>query len=148
MDLYDTLTSVFNGLAYTTSEIDKSIHQKQSKLEDSFIDNFIHELNDFLYNSRDICRLKQMPENTIYEIDGESDDYFVTIVDSKTPNLPKLNGYSDDIFYIPKNMCNLNIDESLYKVEDLIQEEVHYKNYLQLKDGIYTVVDKNGNILK
>lgn len=148
MDLYDTLTSVFNGLAYTTSEIDKSIHQKQSKLEDSFIDNFIHELNDFLYNSRDICRLKQMPENTIYEIDGESDDYFVTIVDLETPNLPKLNGYSDDIFYIPKNMCNLNIDESLYKVEDLIQEEVHYKNYLQLKDGIYTVVDKNGNILK
>lgn len=148
MDLYDTLTSVFNGLAYTTSEIDKSIHQKQSKLEDSFIDNFIHELKDFLYNSRDICRLKQMPENTIYEIDGEGDDYFVTMVDSKTPNLPKLNGYSDDIFYIPKNMCNLNIDESLYKVEDLIQEEVHYKNYLQLKDGIYTVVDKNGNILK
>lgn len=148
MDLYDTLTSVFNGLAHTTSEIDKSIHQKQSKLEDSFIDNFIHELNDFLYNSRDICRLKQMPENTIYEIDGEGDDYFVTMVDSKTPNLPKLNGYSDDIFYIPKNMCNLNIDESLYKVEDLIQEEVHYKNYLQLKDGIYTVVDKNGNILK
>lgn len=148
MDLYDTLTSVFNGLAYTTSEIDKSIHQKQSKLEDSFIDNFIHELKDFLYNSRDICRLKQMPENTIYEIDGEGDDYFVTMVDSKTPNLPKLNGYSDNIFYIPKNMCNLNIDESLYKVEDSIQEEVHYKNYLQLKDGIYTVVDKNGNILK
>lgn len=147
MDLYDTLTSVFNGLAYTTSEIDKSIHQKQSKLEDSFIDNFIHELNDFLFNSRDICRLKQMPENTMYEIDGEGDDYFVTIVDSKTPNLPKLNGYSDDIFYIPKNMCNLNIDESLYKVEDLIQEEVHYKNYLQLKDGVYTVVDKNGNVL-
>lgn len=147
MDLYDTLTSVFNGLAHTTSEIDKSIHKKQSKLEDSFIDNFIHELKDFLFNSRDICRLKQMPENTMYEIDGEGDDYFVTMVDSKTPNLPKLNGCSDDIFYIPKNMCNLNIDESLYKVEDLIQEEVHYKNYLQLKDGVYTVVDKNGNVL-
>ena len=30
-----------------------------------------------------------MPENTIYEIDGENNDYFVTIVDEKTPNLPK-----------------------------------------------------------
>jgi len=88
-----------------------------------------------------------MPENTIYEINGYVNDYFVTMVDSKTPNLPKLNGYSDDIFYIPKNMCKSDIDESLYKVEDLIQEEVHYKNYLQLKDGVYTVVDENGNVL-
>lgn len=126
MDLYDTLTSVFNGLAHTTSEIDKSLHKNKPELENSFVDDFIHELKDFLYNSRDICRLKQMPENTIYEIDGEGDDYFVTMVDSKTPNLPKSNGYSDEIFYIPKNMCNLNVDESVYKVEDLIQEEVHY----------------------
>ena len=148
MDLYDTLTSVFNGLAHTTSEIDKSLHKNNPELEDSFIDDFIHELKNFLYNSRDICRLKQMPENTMYEINGDVDDYFVTMVDSKTPNLPKLNGYSDDIFYIPKSMCNLNIDESLYKVEDLIQEEVHYRNFLQLKDGIYRVVDENGNILK
>ena len=147
MDLYDTLTSVFNGLAHTTSEIDKSLHQNKPELENSFIDNFIHELKDFLYDSRDICRLKQMPENTIYEINGYVNDYFVTMVDSKTPNLPKLNGYSDDIFYIPKNMCKSDIDESLYKVEDLIQEEVHYKNYLQLKDGVYTVVDENGNVL-
>ena len=121
MDLYDTLTSVFNGLAHTTSEIDKSLHKNKPELENSFVDDFIHELKDFLYNSRDICRLKQMPENTIYEIDGEGDDYFVTMVDSKTPNLPKSNGYSDEIFYIPKNMCNLNVDESVYKVEDLIQ---------------------------
>lgn len=148
MDLYDTLTSVFNGLAHTTSEIDKSLHKNKPELEDSFIDDFIHEIKNFLYNSKDICRLKQMPENTMYEINGDVDDYFVTMVDSKTPNLPKLNGYSDDIFYIPKSMCNLDIDESLYKVEDLIQEEVHYKNFLQLKDGIYRVVDENGNILK
>ena len=148
MDLYDTLTSAFNGLAHTTSEIDKSLHKNKPELEDSFIDDFIHELKNFLYNSRDICRLKQMSENTIYEIDGENNDYFVTIVDEKTPNLPKLDGIGDEIFYIPKRLCNLNIDESLYKVEDLIQEEVHYKNYLQLKDGIYRVVDENGNILK
>ena len=56
--------------------------------------------------------------------------------------MPKLDGVRNDIFYIPKRLCNLNINESLYKVEDLIQEEVHYKNYLQLKDGIYTVVDE------
>lgn len=148
MDLDDTLTSVFNGLAHTTSKVDKYLHNNKPKLKDSFVDNFIHELKDFLYNSRDVCRLKQMPENTMYEIDGEGDDYFVTMVDSKTPNLPRLDGIGDEIFYIPKNLCNLNIDESLYKVEDIIQEEVSYKNYLQLKDGVYTVVDENGNILK
>lgn len=148
MDLDDKLTSVFNGLARTTSKIDKYLHNNRPELEDSFIDSFIHELKDFLYNSRDICRLKQMPKDTIFEITDDTKDYFVTMVDSKTTNLPKLNGYADDIFYIPKNMCNLNIDESLYKVEDIVQEEVIYKNYLQLKNGVYTVVDENGTILK
>ena len=57
MDLYDTLSSAFKGLAHTTSEIDKSLHKNKPELKDSFIDDFIHELKNFLYNSRDICTL-------------------------------------------------------------------------------------------
>ena len=148
MDLDDTLTSVFNGLAHTASKIDKYLHNNKPELKDSFVDNFIHELKDFLYDARDIHRLKQMPEDTLFEITGDTKDYFVAIVDEQTLNLPRLDGIGDEIFYIPKTLCNLNIAVSFYKVEDIIQEEVSYKNYLQLKDGVYTVVDENGNILK
>ena len=38
MDLYDTLTSVFNGLAHTTSEIDKSLHKNKPYYETESID--------------------------------------------------------------------------------------------------------------
>lgn len=138
---------VFINLYEILNSVDNTLEKNIKSYDNSFVDNFIDELKDFLLDRRDINRLKQMPENTMYEIDGEGDDYFVTMVNSRTPNLPKLNGYSDDIFYIPKNMCNSDIDESLYKVEDLIQEEVHYKNYLQLKDGVYKIVDKNGHVL-
>lgn len=137
INLYEILNSLDNTL------------EKNLKLYDnSFVDKFIDELKNFLLDLRDVNRLKHMPKNTIFEITNDTKNYFVTMVDSKTPNLPKLDGVGDNIFYIPKNMCDLDIDESLYKVEDFIQEETSYKNYLQLKDGIYKVVDKNGNILK
>ena len=148
MDLNDFLSSTVDSLATTTNKLDKKLHSSNSNLKDTFIDDFIHSLYNFLDKSRDVLRLKQMPENTMYEIDGEDANYFFTVVDTKTPNLPNLNGIPHDVFYIPKSMCSKNIDESLYKHEDLIQEEISYKNYLQLKDGIYTIVDENGNILE
>ncbi len=148
MDLDSVLSSVFNGLAHVTTELDKNLHVNKPEFKNSFVDNFIHELEYFLYNSRDTYRLKQMPKNTIYEIDSDTEDYFTTIVDSNITNLPRLDGIGDNIFYIPKNLCDLNVDESLYKTEDIIQEETHYKNYLQLQDGVYKVVDKLGNILQ
>lgn len=148
MDFDNILSSVFNELAHATSKLDKNLHNSKPELENSFVDNFIHELKDFLYDSREIHRLKQMPEDTIFEICSDAYDYFTTIVDFDTPNLPKLDGVRDNIFYIPKELCDLSVDESLYKTENIIQEEIHYKNYLQLKDGVYKVVDKDGNILQ
>lgn len=138
----------FINLYEILKSVDNSLEKNIKSYKNSFIDSFIDELKYFLSDVRDINRLKQMPKDTIYKIDGDTKDYFVTLVNSNIPNLPKLDGVGDNIFYIPKNICNLNIDESLYKVEDVIQEEVSYRNYLQLKNGAYTVVDKAGNILK
>lgn len=148
MNLDDFLSSTVDSLAKTTNKFDKKLHSSNSNIKDSFIDDFIHSLYNFLDHSRDVIRLKQMPENTMYEIDGEDANCFVTVVNDRTPNLPKLNGFPNNVFYIPKNMCSPNINESLYKTENLIQEEVSYKNYLQLKDGVYKIVDKDGNILQ
>lgn len=148
MDLDNILSSFFNGLAHTTTKLDKNLHNNEPELKDSLVDNFLHELNDFLYNNRDLYRLKQMPEDTLFRISDDTETYFSTIVDSNSKNFPRLNGFADQIFYIPKKLCDLNIDESLYKVEDLRLEEINYKNYLQLKDGVYKVVDKDGNVLQ
>ena len=137
----------FINLYEILNSVDNTLERNIKSYDNSFVDNFIDELKDYLLDRRDINRLKQMSENTMYEIDGEGDDYFVTVVDTATPELPKLNGIPHDVFYIPKNICSPNIDESLYKTEDIVQEEISYKNYLQLKDGVYTVVDKNGNVL-
>lgn len=138
----------FINLYEILNSVDHTLEKNIKSYDNSFVDNFIDELKNFLLDHRDINRLKQMPKNTIYEITSDTKDYFVTMVDSKVPNLPKLDGIGDNIFYVPKNICNLNIDESLYKVEDVIQEEIHYKNYLQLKGNVYKVVDQNGNELQ
>lgn len=148
MDFDNILSSVFNELAHCTTKLDKNLHNNKPDLKNSFIDNFIHELEDFLYVRREIHRLNQMSEDTLFEICSDTSDYFTTIVDFNTPNLPKLDGVRDNIFYIPKELCDLSVNSSLYKSEDIIQEEMHYKNYLQLKNGIYKVVDKDGNILQ
>lgn len=130
------------------NSLDNTLEKNVKSYNNSFVDNFIDELKNFLLDHRDVDRLKHMPKNTIFEITDDTKNYFVTMVDSKTPNLPKLDGVGDNIFYIPKNMCDLSINESLYKTHNIIQEEISYKNYLQLKDGIYKVVDENGNVLQ
>ena len=47
-----------------------------------------------------------------------------------------------------KDVCDLDIDQSLYKVENYEIEETSYNNYLQLQNNKYKVVDEFGNILK
>lgn len=57
--------------------------------------------------------------------------------------MPKNKGcIADDTFFIPKDICDFSGNESLFKDIDYVQEETSYKNYLQLKDGLYRVVDK------
>ena len=138
----------FINLYEIFNSIDNTLEKNIKSYDNSFVDKFIDELKEFLLDRRDISRLNQMPNDTIFKITDDTKDYFVTMIDLSSRNLPKLDGIADNIFYIPKNICDLNINENLYKNEDMRLEEVKYKNYLQLKDGIYKVVDKNGNVLK
>lgn len=148
MDLDDFLYSTFHGLNHITYDLDNLLHKNQPNLKDSLVDNFLHELNDFFYKESHIFRLKDLPKDTIFKITEDNDDYLIVeVVDSNNLPIKNTSCLPNDIYFIPKDMCDLNIDESLYKVEDLVQEEINYKNYLQLKDGIYKVVDKNGNVL-
>ena len=148
IDLDDILFNTFHGLNHITTDLDKSLHRNKPELDNTFVDNFLHELNDFFYRETNLLRLKELPENTLFSITEDTDDYIICNVDKNAVDLPKNKGcIADDTFFIPKDICDFSGNESLFKDIDYVQEETSYKNYLQLKDGLYKVVDKNGNIL-
>lgn len=49
----------FNSLSDGLRELDLSLHN--TKLKDTFVDNFIHELRDYLVKSDVMCRLSKLP---------------------------------------------------------------------------------------
>ena len=148
MDLDDILFNTCHVINHITNNLDKSLHKNKPELKNSFVDNFLHELNDLFYRESNILRLKNLPKDTIFHITEDTEDYIIAFVDKNKFDLPKNNGcISDDVFFIPKDLCNFSNDESLFKTIDYEHQETYYKNCLQLKDDVYRVVDKNGNII-
>lgn len=148
IDLDNVLFHTFHGLNHLTTDLDKSLHKNKSELDNTVVDSFLHELNNFFYKETNLLRLKELPENTLFSINEDTDDYIICTVNENTINLSKnASCIADDTFFIPKDICDFSGDESLFKDIDYVHEETYYKNYLQFKDGVYKVVDKNGNIL-
>ena len=58
----------FINLYEILNSVDNTLEKNIKSYDNSFVDNFIDELKDFLLDRRDINRLKQMPQDTIYEI--------------------------------------------------------------------------------
>lgn len=58
----DFLNSLSNGLR----ELDLSLHS--TKLKDTFIDDFIHELRDYLVKSNVTYRLSKLPQDTLLDV--------------------------------------------------------------------------------
>lgn len=147
MFLDDFSYSVFHKLNHVTYNLDNSIHKNNSKLENSLVDKFVHELNDYLFKETNICKLKQLPKDTIFRITEENDDYIICSIDSNNYEQKyACNSISNDTYYIPKSICTIN-DISSYKMEDTFSEETRYQNYLKLTGEKYTVVNKYGEII-
>lgn len=148
IELDDILFNTFHSLNHLTTDLDNSLHSNKPEFKNTLVDNFLHELNDFFYRETNLLRLKELPKDTLFSITEDTDDYIICNVDENTVNLPKNKGcIADDTFFIPKDICDFSCNESLFKDIDYVHDETYYKNYLQLKDGLYRVVDKHGNIL-
>ena len=94
--------------------IDKSLH---SKMKDSFIDNFIHELSSYLDKSNAIYKLSKLPKDTKLELNDTEEKALECY-------------YNKQKYYIPKDLINFSNDNHYY--------------HLQLKnDGKYHFVSKN-----
>ncbi len=60
------MNDFFNSLSDGLRELDLSLHN--TKLKDTFVDSFIHELRDYLVKSNVTYRLSKLPQDTLLDI--------------------------------------------------------------------------------
>ena len=114
----DLFNSIGNSLGNIARKIDRSMH---SKISGSAIDDFLHELTNYLDKSDALYQISKMPKNTIFPINDVDYDYIQCYLNHKP-------------FYFSTEMIYKPELEQLYDVDD-------GNNALQLKDdGLYHVV--------
>ena len=114
----DLFNSIGNSLGNIARKIDRSMH---NKISGSPIDDFIHELTNYLDKSDALYQISKMPKNTIFPINDVDYDYIQCYLNHKP-------------FYFPTEMICKSELEQLYDIDD-------GNNALQLQDdGLYHVV--------
>ena len=87
----DFFNSLYDGLC----NLDLSIHD--TKLKDSFVDNFIHELRNYLVKSDVTCRLSKLPKDTLLDINEIEEKYIQCYFNHEEYNIPKKMIYKPDL---------------------------------------------------
>ncbi len=113
----DLFNSIGNGLHDVLGTLDLSIH---NKIKDTVVDDFIHELKNYLFKSDSAYRLSKLPKDTLLEINEIEKDYIECY-------------YNHERFDIPKEMIDLR------NLSDL---NMNYDRLQLQKDGLYHVVKK------
>ncbi|MCL2860337.1 MAG: hypothetical protein FWF46_07305 [Oscillospiraceae bacterium] len=113
----DFFNSIGNKLNDSLHNLDKSIH---SNIKDTFIDNFIHELQNYLNKSDALHQLSKLPQNTKLEI-NEIEDKYVSCYEPNT----------FDKYDIPKELVDFSSKQQGY-----------FSLQLQ-NDGLYHYVSKD-----
>ena len=91
-DFFNSLSnSLYDGLC----NLDLSIHD--TKLKDSFVDNFIHELRNYLVKSDVTCRLSKLPKDTLLDINEIEEKYIQCYFNHEEYNIPKEMIYKPDL---------------------------------------------------
>ena len=113
----DFFNSVENSVNKSLGKLDAKIHlDRDSKVKNTFVDDFIHELRDYLDKHDAIYKLNNLPTNSKLEINEIEEKYIQCY-------------FEHEPYYIPKDMINLNSKN----------EDCHH---LQLKqDGLYHYVE-------
>ena len=110
-DLLNKAGNALNNILYT---LDKSIH---SKIKDTDIDRFMHELSSYLDKSDAIYKLSKLPKDAKLELND---------IEEKAIECY----YNKQRYYIPKDLVDFSEDNDFY--------------HLQLQDdGKYHFVSKN-----
>lgn len=84
--MHELFNSLGNKIYDKLSDFDHSIHQ--SGHSDSLIDNFIHELKDYLFVSDAKYKLSKIPTDSILEINEIEDKYVQCYLNHKDFLIP------------------------------------------------------------
>lgn len=97
------MNDFFNSLSDGLRELDLSLHK--TKLKDTFVDNFIHELRDYLAKLDVTYRLSQLPKDTLLDINEIEKNHIQCYFNHEEYNIPnemiykqELNGLVNDGF--------------------------------------------------
>lgn len=97
------MNDFFNSLSGGLRELDLSLHK--TKLKDTFVDKFIHELRDYLAKSDVTYRLSQLPKDTLLDINEIEKNHIQCYFNHEEYNIPnemiykqELNGLVNDGF--------------------------------------------------
>ena len=90
----DFFNSLGNTLRDSLCDLDLSIHDK---IKDTALDNFIHELKDYLFKSDSIYKLSKLPKDTLLEINEIEKNYIQCYVNHEEYPVPKYMVYSSDL---------------------------------------------------
>ena len=75
-----------NSLYDSLCNLDLSLHN--TKLKDTFIDDFMHELQDYLIKSDVTYRLSKSPQDTLLDINEIEKKYIQCYLDHEEYNIP------------------------------------------------------------
>ena len=99
-DFFNSLGNSFHDGLY---ELDLSLHN--TKLKDTFVDSFIHELRDYLAKSDVTYRLSKLPQDTLLDINEIEKNHIQCYFNHEEYNIPnemiykqELNGLFNDGF--------------------------------------------------
>lgn len=111
-DFFNSLgNSLYNGLC----ELDLSVHH--SKLNNSFVDNFIHELRDYLVKSDVSYRLSKLPKDTLLYINEIESNHLQCYLDHEEYAISKEMVYKPDLLNLINDGSFLQLqDDGLYHV--------------------------------
>lgn len=97
------MNDFFNSLSDGLRELDLSLHN--TKLKDTFVDDFIHELRDYLVKSDVTYRLSKLPQDTLLDINEIEKNHIQCYFNHEEYNIPnemiykqELNGLVNDGF--------------------------------------------------
>lgn len=113
----DLFNSIGNGLYNVLHSLDLSIHDK---VKNTLVDNFIHELQDYLFKSDAIYKLSKLSPHTLLEVNEIEKDYIECY-------------YNHERYDIPKEKIDLR------ELNDL---NMNYDRLQLQKDGLYHIVKK------
>ena len=99
----DFFNSLGNSLYDNLCNLDLSLHN--TKLKDTFVDDFIHELRDYLAKSDVTYRLSKLPQDTLLDVNEIEKNHIQCYFNHEEYNIPnemiyrqELNGLVNDGF--------------------------------------------------